>query len=195
MMAKCVGSKKASITIEGPLTVVSFNPGVDVELIPPGGMRITLAGIGVKPDYSPENLEQVGIDPNGTENDNYTMQTAVCTVEMGCGAKSPSPSGQAFVQARILKNGVIVHKFAPLGWYSVAVKSIEKIKGEIKISDATGLIWTQEFLDTPSFTISCDDDCPEGQIKGHSNRPPGYCCLPCGDIRDDIASIKSMLRI
>jgi hypothetical protein len=193
-MAKCIGSKKATITIEGPLKIVSNNPGVDVELTPPGGMRITLAGTGVRSDWVGEPLEVSWVDGSGTPNDSYSLKILTCTLEIGCGAASPSPTGQRCVQARIIKNGQEVHKFAPLGWYAVSLKEVKKIPAEMKVIDNTGVIFTKEFAETPKFTISCDDDCPEGQIKGHSNRPPGYCCLPCGDVRDEIATIKAMLR-
>jgi hypothetical protein len=189
----CKGAKKATVEIEGRGKIVSKNPEVEVDVKPPGGVKITLAGTGVRGDWVGEYLEIDYTDAGGTANDKYTLKTENCTLEIGCGAASPNPDHGAFVQARIFKNGKELHRFVPMGWYGVGVKSIKKIKAELTITDETGVIHKEEFDETPKYSISCDDDCPEGYIKGHSDRPPGYCCLPCEEVRSQLNTIKAML--
>lgn len=70
---------------------------------------------------------------------------------------------------------------------------------ELKITDSSGKIHKETFRKNPGqqdpkINIRCDDDCPEGFIKGYSNRPPGYCCIPCEEARISINTIKAMLK-
>lgn len=190
----CKGAKKATVEIEGKGKIVSKNPEVNVDVKPPGGVKVTIAGTGVRADWVGEYLEIDYTDAAGTPNDKYSLKTENCTLEIGCGAASPNKDHGSFVQARILKNGKEIHRFVPLGWYSVGLKSIEELKAEIVITDETGEIHREKLNEIPKYSISCDDDCPAGYVKGHSNRPPGYCCIPCEEIRSGLNTIKAMLR-
>ena len=47
---------------------------------------------------------------------------------------------------------------------------------------------------TCNYTISCDNDCPDGYLKCHSDSYPGYCCIPCGDIKNRITSLIAKVK-
>lgn len=44
-----------------------------------------------------------------------------------------------------------------------------------------------------SFSVACQG-CPEGTIRCESIGYPGYCCLPCDEIKLEINAIRSMVR-
>lgn len=48
--------------------------------------------------------------------------------------------------------------------------------------------------DDCNFSVGCDDGCPKGQMKCQCTSYPGYCCIPCNDIKSEIKSIVSTLR-
>ncbi|WP_156818174.1 hypothetical protein [Mastigocladopsis repens] len=42
--------------------------------------------------------------------------------------------------------------------------------------------------------ISCDDECPPGHIRCETSAYPGYCCIPCNEIKSEIAAMRSIIR-
>lgn len=42
--------------------------------------------------------------------------------------------------------------------------------------------------------ISCDDNCPDGQMKCSCDKYPGYCCISCSDIVSKIKNLASRLK-
>ncbi|MBW4571600.1 MAG: hypothetical protein KME31_27360 [Tolypothrix carrinoi HA7290-LM1] len=68
---------------------------------------------------------------------------------------------------------------------------------KIKIFDITGKLLFEDFKATnnpPKYEIVCGNRCPEGYIKCACDAYPGYCCIPCSEIRGGIASATSALR-
>ncbi|MBN3959257.1 hypothetical protein [Nostoc sp. NMS8] len=45
--------------------------------------------------------------------------------------------------------------------------------------------------DDYQYTVSCDDDCPEGSHKCTHGRYPGYCCVPCQKVGSKLKNIAS----
>lgn len=45
-----------------------------------------------------------------------------------------------------------------------------------------------------SFKVACGEECPEGTVKCFSTNYPGYCCLPCSEIKAEIKAIVSQVR-
>ncbi|OYD98881.1 hypothetical protein [Nostoc sp. 'Peltigera membranacea cyanobiont' 232] len=48
--------------------------------------------------------------------------------------------------------------------------------------------------DDGRFTVSCDDDCPPGKCKCHSDSYPGYCCNDCASTSAKLKAIGDGLR-
>ncbi|WP_094347037.1 hypothetical protein [Nostoc sp. 'Peltigera membranacea cyanobiont' 232] len=48
--------------------------------------------------------------------------------------------------------------------------------------------------DDGRFTVSCDDDCPAGKCKCHSDSYPGYCCNDCASTSAKLKAIGDELR-
>lgn len=44
------------------------------------------------------------------------------------------------------------------------------------------------------YKITCDDDCPDGHLKCECSAYPGYCCIPCNEIKLGIQSITAAVR-
>jgi hypothetical protein len=42
-----------------------------------------------------------------------------------------------------------------------------------------------------NYSVSCDDDCPEGSHKCTHNKYPGHCCVPCQEVGDKLKNIAS----
>lgn len=67
---------------------------------------------------------------------------------------------------------------------------------QFKIDDATGIIYNKllENQACPTYNISCDDNCPPGHMKCCSSSYPGYCCIPCSEIKGGIQGATAYLR-
>ncbi len=44
------------------------------------------------------------------------------------------------------------------------------------------------------YSVTCDDECPEGYLKCVIPEYPGYCCIPCDDIKSGIIGITAILK-
>lgn len=44
------------------------------------------------------------------------------------------------------------------------------------------------------YSVSCDGGCPDGYVKCDSSNYPGYCCIPCSEIKGSIGSLISLVR-
>jgi hypothetical protein len=47
---------------------------------------------------------------------------------------------------------------------------------------------------TCNWQIICGDDCPAGTIKCCSNNYPGYCCVPCGEVKGRIDALIASFK-
>lgn len=67
-------------------------------------------------------------------------------------------------------------------------------KCTIQIIDSVGRIFSKIGECPIEYTVSCDDDCPEGFCKCEIAEYPGYCCLDCNSIARSIRDITNDLR-
>ncbi|ARV59147.1 hypothetical protein BZZ01_11295 [Nostocales cyanobacterium HT-58-2] len=44
------------------------------------------------------------------------------------------------------------------------------------------------------FHVSCNDDCPSGYIRCETSQYPGYCCIPCNEIKSNIVAATNAIR-
>ncbi len=44
------------------------------------------------------------------------------------------------------------------------------------------------------FEIACGDECPQGYIRCETPGYPGYCCIPCSEIKGEIIAIKNTVK-
>lgn len=88
--------------------------------------------------------------------------------------------------------------------YSASILSVSRIDGlpdncgnegkcKLAIKKGNQLIYETPELEgqCPKYTFSCDDDCPGGRIKCKCDKPPGYCCLPCKDLRNRFINLAN----
>jgi hypothetical protein len=195
-MAECEGSTKASVILSSPNKRINIkNPPIKVKCTSPDGNIIMVAGMGVDFDWSAKYVELSYTDTNGVKDDNYSLQTVECKEGVGCGSNSPNPNASGrFYQARIFKNGNFQHAFPVIGWYSVGLKSVVKIRAKFTIESAEGKVFEEEFDKCPPYKVECDDQCPEGEMKMKSDRPPGYCCISCSELKAGLSAIKARIR-
>jgi hypothetical protein len=45
-----------------------------------------------------------------------------------------------------------------------------------------------------NYTSNCGDECPPNHIKCECSGYPGYCCIPCSEIRNGIAAATAAVR-
>jgi hypothetical protein len=69
----------------------------------------------------------------------------------------------------------------------------DPLKWEIHIVDSKQNSFTDYGLQKPTYAVQCGD-CPEDSIRCHSNHYPGYNCIPCSEMKSEIAAIRSMIR-
>ncbi len=53
---------------------------------------------------------------------------------------------------------------------------------------------TKQSISPPTYKVICSDECPDGYIKCTTTSYPGYCCIPCDEVKGGIANITAMLR-
>lgn len=67
-------------------------------------------------------------------------------------------------------------------------------KCEIRISHNGLLLYSDRGKCPIPFEVLCGEQCPEGTTKCFSTNYPGYCCLPCSEIKQEIKAIASQIR-
>jgi HSP20 family molecular chaperone IbpA len=45
-----------------------------------------------------------------------------------------------------------------------------------------------------TFNVGCNDGCPPRHIRCETSAYPGYCCIPCNEIKSEIAAMRSTIR-
>lgn len=75
--------------------------------------------------------------------------------------------------------------------------------GEPKVVNAScfievkhnNLLISKDSGDCPiNYSVTCGEECPPGTIKCLSTNYPGYCCIPCSEIKNEIKAIASQIR-
>jgi hypothetical protein len=170
-MSYCAGKSQAKVTVNGqePISFISNNPPVDVTVLEKQISRVTGEGL---------NLSNCGgLGNTGTIQFNGYVELVSVTVQ-GCSGLKPSVDG-------VLAPGTG-------DVYYPATVTVNHFKEwELKIFDATGLVFSKIFSTEPKYTVACDDDCPEGSYKCTHNKYPGYCCVPCKKVGDRLKNIAN----
>lgn len=80
--------------------------------------------------------------------------------------------------------------------YHSSAKIIRQYSSDwvLTVIDSAGRIITREYLIEPTYTVACDDECPEGFCKCLTPEYPGYCCLNCASTAASIRTITNELR-
>ncbi|MEH2065140.1 MAG: hypothetical protein V7K50_23250 [Nostoc sp.] len=180
-MGSCDGSKTAKITISGDGNTIVFtsnNPPVDVEVL--------------EGRYTVSYSHQMGSPIDQTFDfavESVTVSPAGQTYENGAGTRAcPIPS---IIDNRIFSD---FDNYYPdnTGNCSYLVKS----KGyTLSVTDATGKAFTRGFNSRPTFVVTCEDDCPLGTCKCHTDAYPGYCCNDCNSTAAQIQAITNTMRV
>ncbi|WNN91555.1 hypothetical protein P0S91_10975 [Gloeocapsopsis dulcis] len=63
---------------------------------------------------------------------------------------------------------------------------------ELIITDSTGRKYKARGKEEPTYSVDCGE-CPPGTIRCSSDTPPGYCCLPCKEVRTRINSLAARI--
>lgn len=79
----------------------------------------------------------------------------------------------------------------PGGLMFVVTTSISQC--QVKINDSSGIIFDGIYPSCPEYEVICDDDCPTGFCKCITPGYPGYCCLPCSNMKSGIIEVAQNL--
>lgn len=69
----------------------------------------------------------------------------------------------------------------------------EAYKWEIEIIDNKGKVFKDYGVDKPSFKVQCGK-CPDGFLECCKTGYPGYCCIPCNEIKAELVAAKKELK-
>ena len=69
----------------------------------------------------------------------------------------------------------------------------KRCKFSVNTTDGGSLI-NEEGNCPVNHNVVCDSDCPPDTVKCSSNVYPGYCCIPCNEIKSEIRAIASQVR-
>ncbi len=64
----------------------------------------------------------------------------------------------------------------------------------IKVLHKNQVIFTDSGDCPISFKVTCGENCPDGTIKCFKSGYPGFCCVPCGEIKTGIKAITNHVR-
>ncbi|MBW4677840.1 MAG: hypothetical protein KME52_28745 [Desmonostoc geniculatum HA4340-LM1] len=67
-------------------------------------------------------------------------------------------------------------------------------KRELVVTGTSGREYLRVEVSDCNYIVTCDDNCPPGHIKCECDSYPGYCCIPCSEIRSEISSATATLR-
>lgn len=70
-----------------------------------------------------------------------------------------------------------------------------KKRCKISVKTTSGGILINEEGDCPvDYNVACNDDCPPNTVRCSSDAYPGYCCIPCNEIKSEIKAITNHVR-
>ena len=144
----------------------------------------------------------------------YTCSNPVAACHSGANYAVSSYENETLYLVGVAQSGTYdgnrydIYGSSPLGirlvreGFSFMSGSINIISNVFTPNGIDGLIVKDSFGNTLfnvrvsicNYTISCDNDCPDGYIKCTTTSYPGYCCIPCSEVKGGIANITAMLR-
>ena len=147
--------------------------------------------------FTPTTFRVVGDGQGylGTENVFLTVnnQTVLGGDSGGGGNNSPNVvSGRAIFSSVPTSVGIRCESRTD----SAQIISVERIDGICSLEVLSG---GQRLLEDRGecpivYDVACDNDCPPDTVKCSSNAYPGYCCIPCSEIKNEIKAIASQVR-
>lgn len=98
------------------------------------------------------------------------------------------------VHARYLKQVTEVKPLSGQVTGNCAACLSTKIAWAMTIKDKNyRLVYQKTFNEEPRINVGCNG-CPAGHLKCKCDAYPGYCCIPCKEIKSGIADAREMLR-
>lgn len=64
----------------------------------------------------------------------------------------------------------------------------------LKIFDQSGNLIFSDSGENITFNVICNDDCPPNHIKCNCPQYPGFCCIPCSEIKNGITAATAAVR-
>lgn len=64
---------------------------------------------------------------------------------------------------------------------------------EVSVNDGKGTV-KRKHPGTAEWVVTCDDDCPPGQIKCEHPGYPGFCCIPCQGTASKINNLAAKIH-
>ncbi|MEH1779839.1 MAG: hypothetical protein V7L26_12125 [Nostoc sp.] len=170
MTTYCVGCKKATVTILNPPFTMGFDAPVTIE-VASGSTTFTH-------------------DMRSAINQSFSQ--IVTSVEL-------SPSGQTY------SNGALNNPVRDCPIPGILGRNIASDFDNYYPDNSGSCTYQVNFgglvingFAFPSvdgqYTVACDNDCPPGTCKCHSDRYPGYCCNDCGSTSAQINAITQLVK-
>ncbi|MDZ8089024.1 MAG: hypothetical protein RMY16_26260 [Nostoc sp. DedQUE12b] len=180
-MTFCNGATKATITVSlgGQVVekIISNAPGVNVTL--QHGQSAQIQG---------EGLNSATCGGLG----NFAVREYDGFVELiGFTYQDPNTSNQC-PALKFLVNGIWVNPTIDI-LYPGNASIVRQYSSDwvLSVTDAIGRVVTRKYSTKPTYTVTCDDDCPEGFHKCIHNKYPGYCCIPCKETGDRLKNMAN----
>ncbi|MEH2066983.1 MAG: hypothetical protein V7K47_02225 [Nostoc sp.] len=172
MTIYCTGKTKATVKILSPLLEVIVDAPVDVQLIYPSTetyVHNTKSAINKSFD---RNVNAVSLSSPGQQYNNGAPTNPMrdCPLPTTSGKTITSDFDNYYAD----NNGTCS--------YQVTLGRGISVNGKVYPSD------------DHQYTVSCDDECPEGYHKCKHNQYPGYCCVPCKEVGNRLKNIASKVR-
>lgn len=68
-------------------------------------------------------------------------------------------------------------------------------KCTFSVTNENGIIYlSKEYAECPKYTVSCDEDCPQGLTKIETDIYPGFCCLDCKILASEVRNIRGLIK-
>jgi len=72
--------------------------------------------------------------------------------------------------------------------------TVETKNNQVIIKDRNSAVIYRQVLNNPKTKVICGNNCPQGFLKCCSDNYPGYCCIPCNEIKGDFQQMRNLIR-
>jgi hypothetical protein len=181
-MSYCNGASKATITVSLGSQIVekiiSNSPAVDITLRHGQPAQVQGAGLNLADCGQLSNLGIYEYDGFVTLV-SVSVPTPVSNPAGSCSGSKPAVNGVTTPGTSDVyhSSAQIIRQYSP-DWI-------------LSVIDATGKIMTRKYSTEPTYTVACNDECPEGSHKCTHDKYPGYCCVPCKEVGDKLKNIAN----
>jgi|GEM_PF-4718511 len=196
-MSYCQNKSKAVVTAyfpDGTLKIVSTHPPVEISLQQYPSENFTHDMRSAIGEHFSKNVQDI-VSTGGSWSPGLNKEYISCptTTTIPVHSVYPDVSAQPLIISGNQVSGNFDSNYSDnLGTCSYQVS----FKPDFVVTDITGEIFRKSIDTIPRCTVECEDNCPEGYLKCHSDDYPGYCCIPCeitkNRIEGLIASVKGL---